>query len=121
MRPKDQGTAWETELVRRAQNAGLLADRLPEAGGKDLGDVWLLDTPNTGKTRVALAWKRLTGDGQRRTPDGERDVIVIPTDHYLELLTYAPEYPYSVVVECKATQALNVTRVLGKARRKGER
>jgi hypothetical protein len=39
MRPKDQGTRFETEIVRRAQKAGLKAWRLAEGGGNDAGDV----------------------------------------------------------------------------------
>lgn len=44
-RQKQQGTAWETELVARARAAGLTAHRLAEGGSSDLGDV-LLETPD---------------------------------------------------------------------------
>ena len=119
VRPKDQGTRWESELVRRAQDIGILAGRLAEGGITDQGDVWLLDTPDSELAKVAVAWKRLTGEGSRRTPDGERDVVILRTDDFLELLwALDSAYPYCWVVEAKATQNLNVTRVLAKAWKK---
>ena len=120
-KPKNQGTSWESELVRRAQDRGLMADRLAEGGTNDPGDVWIVDSPHTAFTDIAVvAWKRLTGDGSRRTPDGERDVIVIATDDFLYLLEALShlETDFGVVVECKARQNLNVTRTLANTRRK---
>jgi len=115
-RPKDQGTAWETELVNRAQTAGLLADRLPEGGPNDRGDVWINHNTVTSSQMAVVAWKRLTGTGQRRTPDGARDVVVMTTDDFLALA--ANNLDVGFVVEAKARQTLNVTRELEKARRK---
>ena len=124
MRPKDQGTRWESELVRRAQDIGILAGRLAEGGITDQGDVWLLDTPDSELAKVAVAWKRLVPrDGNtRRVPDGEPDVVVMRVDDFLELLwALDSAYPYCWVVEAKATQNLNVTRVLAKAWKKVRR
>lgn len=120
-RPRRQGTSWETELVTRARAQGLLADRLPEAGISDTGDVWLINPRgNRTNTKIALAWKRLTGQGGHRTPDGVRDGVFITTQDFLELVTaHSILHPdIGWVVECKATQALNVTRTLDRARRK---
>jgi hypothetical protein len=39
MRPKDQGTRWETEVVDKVEAAGFLAWRLAEGGSGDPGDV----------------------------------------------------------------------------------
>ena len=114
-KPKAQGTSWESEFVRRAQSAGLVAARHAEGGSSDVADVWVgSPTPEYGDITV-LAWKRLVGEG-RRQPDGERDVIVLRTDDFLRILSHVGS-PV-VHVECKATQALNVTRSLFKARGK---
>lgn len=116
---RDAGTKWETELVRRAQDAGLVAGRHTEGGTNDVGDVWIgAPTPEPGDMTV-LAWKRLTGDGQRRTPDGERDVVVLRLDDFYYLLAAASKHPdFAIHVEAKARQTLNVTRELFKARGK---
>ena len=122
-KPKQQGTAWETEFVRRAQDSYLIADRLAEGGINDAGDVWIGTPPDPrfddGEEVVAVAWKRLTGSGNsRRTPDGERDVVVLRTDDFFRLALYASGGVDSIVVECKARQNLNVTRTLAKTARK---
>lgn len=114
-KPKAAGTAWESELVRRAQNAGVVAARHAEGGSGDVADIWIGDpTPRTGDI-IVVAWKRLVGEGRRRA-DGERDVIVIRTDDFLRLLTTSANHV--VHVEAKARQTLNVTRELFKARGK---
>lgn len=119
-RPKDQGTRWETELVNRIQTRGLLADRLAEGGNNDKGDVWAVAPPEPTGNKVAVAWKRLTGSGSRRTPDGVRDVVILDTDTFLDLLVASVMVrgEQSWVIECKAVQALNPTRTLAKAQRK---
>ena len=116
-KPKQAGTAWESELVRRAQDAGLTAGRHAEGGSGDIADVWIGDpTPEAGDITV-VAWKRLTGDGARRTPDGERDVVVMRTHDFLALLEDANHWAeVAVHIEAKARQNLNVTRELYKAR-----
>lgn len=120
-RPKMQGTACETELVNRLQKRGLLAARLAEGGSADQGDVWALAPPRPAGNRVALYWKRLVGEGARRRPDGMRDVVVLDTEDFLDLLVMWMIQKGDIdswVFEVKATQALNVTRVLAKAIRK---
>lgn len=118
-RQKGQGTKWETEVVRRAHDAGLTAARHAEGGTDDIADVWIGDpTPEAGDITV-VAWKRLVGDGQRRTPDGERDVVILRLEDFYYLLAAAVRQDdFAVHVECKATQTLNVTRTLHKARGK---
>lgn len=121
-KPKRQGTAWETALVRKAQDAGLMADRMPEGGMNDAGDVWIGDVPS--REIVALdipvvAWSRLVKNGDsRRIPSGARSVIVMDTADFLMIATQATSAGYAFVVECKATQTLNVTRALANAKRK---
>jgi len=98
----------------------LVAARHAEGGSSDVGDVWIgAPTPEAGDITV-LAWKRLTGQGTRRTPDGERDVIVVQTDIFLRLLEWATHagFDAAIHIECKARQQLNVTRELARAREK---
>ena len=117
-KPKRQGTAWETDVVQAFQLHNLPAGRYPEGGSNDLGDVWVGEVylPGDPLPTVTLAWKRLIGDGPRRQPDGDRDVIVIGLGDFIELLT--TDQPLSLAIECKATQTLNVTRTLNQARKK---
>lgn len=112
---KQQGTKFETAVVRAAEAFGLAATRLPEQGSNDRGDVYIkggwADDP-----LVALAWKRLVNKGgARRQPDGEPVVVVIGLSDFLDLLSLAEA---SAIVECKATERLNVTRALAKAKGK---
>ena len=91
---------------------------------KDLGDVWLNSYPShynkTLETLVAVAWKRLTGGKSRRTPDGERDVIIVGTDDFYRLVFKAGEAGWfpGWIIENKWQENLNVTRTLAKAREK---
>lgn len=122
-KPKKQGTAWETALVRQAQDAGLMADRLPEGGMWDCGDVWIGDVPNryVDESDIPIvAWSRLVknGDDGPRIPSGARSVVVIDTADFFKLAVQATGAGYAFVVECKATQTLNVTRELADAKRK---
>lgn len=119
-KPKQQGTAWESEIVRRAQDYGLTSARHAEGGSDDVADVWIgAPTPEPGDITV-LAWKRLVGEG-RRQPDGERDVVVMRLEDFLRLI-HASVTPMcsdaAVHIEAKARQTLNVTRELFKARGK---
>ena len=116
---KQQGTKWEVELRDALRdNPGVHgAERLPEGGSRDQGDIafsmdfttWYVECKATqtlnvtrvlAKTReksgdpehTMLAWKRLTKlkEGQsRRTPDGEKVVIVMGLDTLMKLLEYA--------------------------------
>jgi len=117
-KPKIQGTKWESEVVKRAMLHGLYGERIAEGGSKDIGDVYLFNeyADDGDIPIVALAWKRLVKtDTSRRTADGEKEVVVLPLDDFLYILQFSP---CEAVIECKATQQLNVTRVLGKARKK---
>lgn len=123
-KPKAQGTAWESAFVRKAQEAGLLADRMPEGGMNDAGDVWIGDVPRRlGDPRIGsrdvavLAWKRLVEVRypSRRVPDGVPSVVVMSTDDFF---TLAKTAEVCFVVECKAAQQINVTRVLANTIRK---
>ena len=112
---KAQGTAFETAIVRAAEAFGLVATRLPEGGSKDIGDVYIKGSYSEDRI-VALAWKRLVNKGgARRRPDGEPVVVVVGLSDFLDLLQMAE---YSAIVECKATERLNVTRTLAKAKTK---
>lgn len=122
---KAQGTAWETEFVRRCHDAGLLADRMPEGGMNDAGDCWIGDTPKHSDSPYSdrdisvLAWSRLINTGTtRRVADGARSVVVIDTDDFLHIARHAIEAGVSFTVECKAREVLNVTRELDKAKKK---
>ncbi len=124
MKPQDQGQRWRRELVERARARGLVAGYLAEEGIYDPNDAWIGAVPEKNMSaddRVILAWKRLTGDGSRRTPDGERDVVVLSTADFLDLVywsTSREQLDVGWVVECKARENVNVTRILGKARKK---
>lgn len=119
-KPKAQGTAWESEFVRRCKDAGLLADRMPEGGMNDAGDVWIGDTPKKATEDIAVvAWSRLVkGNGIRRVADGVRTVVIIDTDDFLRIAQVVDKGEIAFVVECKAREVLNVTRELDKAQEK---
>lgn len=119
-KPKRQGTTWETDFVRRCQAAGLLADRMPEGGMNDAGDVWIGDTPFPSGDDIAIvAWHRLVDTaGHRRRPDGVPAVVVIALEDFTLIARHATEAGISFVAECKATERLNVTRELYDAKRK---
>ena len=115
-RPKAQGTAWESWLVKRFMSIGLYSRRLPEGGSLDRGDLEIVlennmtfiveakATQTLNVTRVlnkartksgdgvmtVLAWKRLVkGDGARRKPDGEPIVVVMGLDTWEMLVSMA--------------------------------
>lgn len=122
---KNQGTAWETKTVRDVEELdGWRAIRVASRGIKGEPDVAF--TPNHGwvDTIPVLAWKRLTKsapDAKRRTPDGEPAVAVIGWDDWLGIMEQLENNGHTsglrFLVQNKATQTLNVTRVLGLLRR----
>jgi hypothetical protein len=127
--PKARGTRWESRVRDLARDFfGLLSARYEEGGSSDAGDVWI-NQPITAQTEkdmlypmVALAWKRLVRaeeHHQRRQADGEGEVVVLRLRDFLALVRSANMDPtfegMPVVVECKAAQQINTTRILGKA------
>lgn len=111
----DQGTRWETEVVDSFADFGAVATRLPKTGTKDEADVrvrlWSDATPSD--TIPLVAWKRLVrkGDAQRRSPDGERAVIVLSLEDFRHLCMMI-DANVEFYVQAKARQNLNVTRTL---------
>lgn len=117
---KQQGTKWESELVNQAHAYGFhQARRLAEGGMHDAGDVLVGGEARsyTVKPVSVLAWKRLVRkqDKQRRLPDGEPVVFVLDQDTFWSLMVGALP---PVIIEAKATERLNVTRTLAKAKGK---
>jgi hypothetical protein len=109
-RPKDLGTAFETAVVRNAQDRGLIAERLAEGGAYDRGDIrilteyeWIgeakdhmqLNVPRALEKALAKAKtpntflvyrKMVRREGyQNRTQDGPV-VVVLTLDRFLQLL-----------------------------------
>lgn len=109
-RPKDLGTRTETYVVRAAQNAGLIAERLAEGAVNDRGDVriytdteWIIEVKHrmnlnvpqalekallkSGTLDTAVVWRKMarkTGN-TNRTQDGPI-IVAITLDRFLELL-----------------------------------
>ena len=116
-KPKNQGTAWETAIVKRAKALGMDANRLPLRGQRGEPDLEIISGDwLTGRTIPAVIWKRLVkGKGKKRVPDGEKEVVVLSLDDFLSILQGYDLAP-RVLVQAKATERLNVTRVLGDLR-----
>lgn len=111
-KPKKQGTAFETALVKEARSVGLNADRYAEGGSHDIGDLWIAARDETwvveakartnlnlhktlsiarkkaGHRPAVVAWKKLVrqGDNLKRTADGEAVVVAMTLDDFLGLL-----------------------------------
>lgn len=113
-RPKDLGTALETRVVRAAQDAGLIAERLAEGGANDLGDVriyaeqeWVVEAKDrmalnihdaldkairkAGTPRAVVYWRRMArkAGNQRRHQVGQ-PVVAMTLEAFLELLGGQP-------------------------------
>ena len=114
---KQQGTAFETELVKHFAGEGFDAGRIAEGGMNDLGDImvhdrmgtaWVVEAKATerlnvtrvlhkairkGGPRTVLIWRRLVKTGkQKRQPDGEKVVVVLTLELFTELLNERNEY-----------------------------
>jgi hypothetical protein len=109
-RPKDLGTALETFVVRAAQAVGLLAERLPEGGSRDKGDVriytdheWVGEIKNrqqlnihkeleaaTRKSETVhtfVVWKRMARrEGSQRRHQVGPTIVAITLTEFLDLL-----------------------------------
>lgn len=113
-RSKKQGTAFETAIVNMAEVYDLWAQRLPEGGRRDRGDVEIMDNAGlmwtveakacerlslhqtwrraqekagvSGSTPV-VAWKRVTlkNGNSRRSADGPA-LVAVPLQMFLKLL-----------------------------------
>lgn len=109
-RPKALGTALETFVVRRAQDRGLVAERLAEGGPADRGDVriytdteWVVEVKDrmnlnvpralakalrkSGTLDTALVYRKMVRkEGNiNRTQDGPI-IVAVTLDRYFELL-----------------------------------
>lgn len=117
---KDQGTAHERATRDELRRLGYYAERLAEGGMDDQGDVKAWRMANyAARPLVVLNWRRLVKvkGRKRRAPDGERDVVIMRKHDFYELIRHQDIWG-AIVVECKAAEQVNVTRVLAKARRK---
>jgi hypothetical protein len=109
-RPKTLGTRQETFTVRRAQDRGLIAERLAEGGTADRGDIRILtDSEWIGEVKdrqqlnlhqalqkailkagtpdTFIVWRKMTrvNGSERRTQDGPV-LVALTLDRFLELL-----------------------------------
>jgi len=107
-----QGTAFETFLTTVTSTA----DRITKRGVKGEADVWWFNHPADADVIVpAVAWKRLVkSKGARRVPDGERDVVIVRLSDFRNMAEVYSEGngKVSIAIQAKATERLNVTRVL---------
>ena len=113
-KPKAQGTRHESWIVNELESINLKARRLAEGGSDDEGDVettiggirWVLEGKARqslnvqktlgkarkkagGSTPVAVVWKRLVkvaGYANRQPVDGERIVVILSWEDYIELV-----------------------------------
>lgn len=105
-----QGTAWETEIVRRAKSIEVPALRLVKQGQKDEADVFVGWDPENPDAIAALLWKRIVkSGGKNRQPLGERYVAVLTVDDFLTLVEQAGA---DVWVQAKWAEQISVTKVL---------
>lgn len=121
---KQQGTTWESDIVRRARLRHLESDRYPLRGVSGEPDLYITtgDFRHPNVRIPVVAWKRLVPakGSVRRVPDGERDVVVLTLDDFLwmvEKLDHLSTHSYEFAVQAKATERLNVTRVLASVRK----
>lgn len=109
-RPRDLGTKHETRIVRAAQDAGLVAERIPEGGAADLGDVriwaedeWVVEAKTvmalnihealekalrkSGTPHTVVWWRRMgRKQGQERRSQVGTPIVAMTPDMFLELV-----------------------------------
>ena len=111
---KAQGTRWETEIVNRLNTHHINARRLPEGGTRDEGDIefwrdgqrWIVEAKHrerlqphralhaaktkAGDATTIIAWKRTVKKkgNDRRSADGEPEIIAMDMDTFLYLLDW---------------------------------
>lgn len=108
-RSKNQGTAFESEIVNAFKAKGLHAQRIAEGGARDIGDVYCADVDvvieakdranlnvhvsldkarkKAGGKVTVLFWKRrvrVNGNANRTQPGPP--VVVMSVDDFLELM-----------------------------------
>lgn len=112
--PKQLGTRQETAVVKQAQAAGLIAERLAEGGAQDRGDVriytdteWVLEVRDrqqmnihqalekalhkSGTLDTAVVWRRMArAEGSSRRHQDGPVVVAMTLDRFLELLAGGP-------------------------------
>ncbi len=108
--PKALGTAQETATVNTAQNAGLIAERLPEGGPHDRGDIRILTNhewvgeikhrerlnihqtlqkalQKSGTPRTFVVWRRSTrAPGHTNRHQDGPVIVAVTLDTFLQLL-----------------------------------
>lgn len=120
-KPKQQGTTWETAIVRRFKADNIHAARLPLRGQRGEPDLEV-GVPSWDQPLPVVMWKRLVKarGSKKRVPDGEKEVVVLGLDDFVHLYAIATHDtdldPPRLLVQAKATERLNVTRVLGELR-----
>ncbi len=113
-----QGTIWEGKIRDRARAFGFQSDRYPKRSQKHEPDLYIQTMRNDYHfSYPVLFWKRLVGkkgSGPRK-PDGERNVVVIGYDDFMEMLSLMGEegIPLRLEVQAKWAANVNVTRILG--------
>lgn len=117
-----QGTKWETETVKACENRELVAQRLVKQSQKDEADVKIQGNSTHWHIPV-VAWKRIVKtDAKVRQPLGERKVVIIGFDDFLDILEELwkhgrdfrvddAEVP-TIWVQNKWVQQISVTKVL---------
>jgi len=109
-KPKNLGTQLETRIVHQAQTKGLIAERLPEQGAHDQGDIriytnheWIIEAKNrmnlnmprtlqkalnkSGTPNTAVIWRKMIRQpgNTNRTQDGPT-TVAITLNRFLQLL-----------------------------------
>lgn len=109
-KPKRQGTAWETAIVKAAHAYGIPARRLAEEGSNDpgdiqLGDTWILEARHRQNMNIhealakakrksplpntAVVWKRMKRKkpGQQRRRSAGPPIVAIDLPTFLQLIS----------------------------------
>ena len=113
-----QGTAWETATVNDALARGIPALRLVKQSQKDEADVLIGNSGTVsplGWNIPVVFWKRIVrGGGKNRQPLGERYVVIIGRDDFMEMLEmlWTENLAPHIWVQNKWAEQISVTKVL---------
>lgn len=147
MKPKRQGTAYETEVVNYLSSRGFPAARLAEGGRRDRGDIgfdadgeaWIVECKarerlslhqavakaesKAGADPVVVFWRRLVSSegGKRRKPNGVREVVAMTPEVFIRLLGRGSQSPQSSQRPLEASESRENTRPSVNYRRGGEK